>query len=82
MATKSQPEGNETRIEYNEFYAICFAIYSQVVNKSTHRTILFEFFAIIYVHSNTKSKSGNTVQLKGYKKFCNNATRCIGNAFL
>lgn len=50
MATKSQPEGNETKKEYYEFYAICFAIYSQVVNKSTRRTILFEFYSIIYVY--------------------------------
>lgn len=62
MATKIQPEGNETKKEYYEFYAICFAIYSQVVNKNTRRTILFEFYAIIYVYSSTKSKSVNTVE--------------------
>lgn len=46
MATKSQPEGNETKKEYYKFYAICFAIYSQVVNKRTRRTILYELYAI------------------------------------
>lgn len=64
MAAKSQPEGNETKKEYYEFYAICFEIYCQVVNKSTRRTILglFEFYAIISVYSSTKSKSVNTVE--------------------
>lgn len=62
MATKSQPESNETKKEYYELYAICFAVYSQVVSKSTRRTVLFEFYAIISVYSNTKSKSVNTVE--------------------
>lgn len=62
MATKSQPKGNETKKEYYELYAICFAIYSPVVNKSTRRNILYELYAIISVYSNTKSKSVDTVE--------------------